>query len=147
MVFANRTQLSGAVEIDETYLGGEDLGGASGRGAGKKSLVIVAVEIKGRAYGRVRMRVIDDASGKSLHSFIEDNVEVGSTLITDAWSGYSSGIEDKGYTRKVFIQTHAILQEEMLPHVHTMISLLKRWLLGTHQGAVKKKHLQAYLEE
>ena len=81
MVFAERTKLSGCVETDETYLGGEGLGGASGRGAGKKTLVIAAVEVKGRAYGRVRMSIIDDASAKSLHPFIKDNIESGSTLI------------------------------------------------------------------
>jgi transposase-like protein len=146
MVFANRTKLSGRVEVDETYLGGEDIGGASGRGAGKKTLVVASVEVKGRSCGRVRLSVIDDASAKSLHPFIKENIEVGSTLVTDAWSGYS-GIEDEGYKREIYNQSKAVLQEEMLPHVHTVISLLKRWLLGTHQGAVKRMHLQAYLEE
>jgi transposase-like protein/predicted RNA-binding Zn-ribbon protein involved in translation (DUF1610 family) len=146
MIYANRAKLSGRVEVDETYLGGEDIGGVSGRGAGKKTLVIAAVEVKGRAYGRVRLRVIDNASSKSLRSFIQDNIETGSTLVTDAWNGYS-GIEKKGYVREIYNQSKAKSREEMLPHVHTVISLLKRWLLGTHQGAVKKQHLQAYLEE
>jgi transposase-like protein len=146
MVFAERTKLSGCVETDETYLGGEDLGGASGRGAGKKTLVIAAVGVKGRAYGRVRMSIIDDASAKSLHPFIKDNIGSGSTLITDAWSGYS-GIEECGYNREIYNQSKAQSPDGMLPHVHTIISLLKRWLLGTHQGAVKRTHLQAYLEE
>jgi transposase-like protein len=146
MVYANRTKLSGRVEVDETYLGGEDIGGTSGRGAGKKTLVIAGVEVKGRAYGRLRLRVIEDASAISLHSFIEENIETGSTLVTDAWNGYSS-IESKGYTREIYNQSKTMLLEEMLPHVHTIISLLKRWLLGTHQGAVRKQHLQAYLEE
>jgi transposase-like protein len=146
MVFAERTKLSGKVEIDETYLGGEDIGGASGRGAGKKTIVIVAVEVKGRAYGRVRLSILDDVSAKSIHPFIRENVEQGSTLITDAWSGYS-GIEIEGYSHEIYNQSKTTLQDEMLPHVHTIISLLKRWLLGTHQGAVKRQHLQAYLEE
>jgi len=146
MVFAERTKLNGRVEIDETYLGGEDVDGTSGRGAGKKVLVIAAVEVRGRGYGRVRLSVIDDASAKSLHLFIKDNIETGSTLITDAWLGYS-GIEDAGYKREIYNQSKATLKEEMLPHVHTIISLLRRWLLGTHQGAVKRTHLQAYLEE
>jgi transposase-like protein/DNA-directed RNA polymerase subunit RPC12/RpoP len=146
MVFAERAKLSGRVEVDETYLGGEDAGGTSGRGAGKKTLILAAVEAKGRACGRVRLRIADDASSKSLHTFILDNIEVGSTLITDAWSGYS-GIENNGYSREIYNQSKATSQEEMLPHVHTIISLLKRWLLGTHQGAVKRSHLQAYFEE
>jgi transposase-like protein/predicted RNA-binding Zn-ribbon protein involved in translation (DUF1610 family) len=146
MVYANRTKLSGHVEVDETYLGGEDTGGVRGRGAGKKMLVIAAVETKGQGYGRVRLRVIDNASGKSLRSFIKDNIEVGSTLVTDAWKGYS-GIENEGYVHEIYNQSETQATEEMLPHVHMIISLLKRWLLGTHQGAVRKQHLQAYLEE
>jgi transposase-like protein/DNA-directed RNA polymerase subunit RPC12/RpoP len=146
MVFAERTKLDGRVEVDETYLGGEDVGGARGRGAIKKTLILVAVEIKGRAYGRVRLRIAKDASAKSLHAFVKDNIEEGSTLVTDAWSGYSS-IEDYGYKREIYNQSKAQSLDEMLPHVHTIISLLKRWLLGTHQGSVRLSHLQAYLEE
>jgi transposase-like protein len=146
MVFAERTKLNRRVEVDETYLGGEDIGGESGRGAGNKVLVIAAVEVRGRGYGRVRFRVVDDASSNSLHSFIKDNIDIGATLVTDAWKGYS-GIENEGYAREIYNQSKAASEEEMLPHVHTVISLLKRWLLGTHQGAVKKQHLQAYLEE
>jgi transposase-like protein/Zn ribbon nucleic-acid-binding protein len=146
MVFAEREKLLGRIEVDETYIGGEDIGGISGRGAGKKTLVIVAVEVKGRAYGRVRLGVIDNASAESLHPFILHNIERGNTLITDAWSGYS-GIENKGYNREIYNQSQAQTPDEMLPHVHSIIGLLKRWLLGTHQGAVKKPHLQAYLEE
>jgi transposase-like protein len=108
--------------------------------------VIVAVEVKGRAYGRVRLGVIDNASAESLHPFVLNNIESGNTLITDAWSGYS-GIENKGYIRKIYNQSQAQTPDEMLPHVHSIIGLLKRWLLGTHQGAVKKSYLQAYLEE
>jgi transposase-like protein len=146
MVFAERAKLSGRIEVDETYLGGEDVGGTTGRGAGNKTLVIVAVEVKGRSYGRVRLSVIADASSESLHPFIKENIELGSTLITDAWSGYS-GIEEVGYKREIFNQSKAQSPDEMLPHAHTVISLVKRWLLGTHQGAVMCKYLQAYLEE
>ena len=66
--------------------------------------------------------------------------------MTDAWSGYS-GIKDEGYTREIFNQNKITLEDEMLPHLHTIISLLKWWLLGTHQGGIQKKILQAYLEE
>ena len=146
MVYANRSMLSGKVEVDETYIGGDDVGGKRGRGSENKTLVIAAVEIKGRNVGRTRLCVIEDASAKSLHTFIKSNIETGSTLITDAWSGYS-GIENEGYTREIHNQNKAAQEDEMLPHVHRVISLLKRWLLGTHQGGIQKKHLQAYLEE
>ena len=131
MVFTDRSKLSGTVEIDETYVGGEDSGGKSGRGAGKKTLVQVAVELDGKKVGRIRMSVVDDASSKSLIPFICNNVERGSILVTDAWSGYF-GIDDEGYTQLVYNQSRATSEDEMLPHVHMVMSLLKRWLLGTH---------------
>ena len=91
MVNPNRTPLSDNVEVDETYIGGEEHG-KRGRGAGNKSLVIIGVELLGEKnqLGRVRMQVVSDASGKSLVDFIEANIKKGSTVITDGWSGYSS---------------------------------------------------------
>ncbi|GHU12514.1 hypothetical protein FACS1894161_0910 [Spirochaetia bacterium] len=146
MVFSNRLKLTGTVETDETYLGGSEKGGKRGRGSENKAIVAIAVEVKGKLLGRVRMKVIDDVTGISLHAFVKDHIEPGVKLITDAWPGYS-GIENDGYTREVINQSKAENDDELLPHVHMVVSLLKRWLLGTHQGAVGQKHLQAYLDE
>ena len=146
MVNPYRKKLSGTVEIDESYLGGKQTGGKPGRGSENKTLIVVAVELDGKKLGRVRMSVIPDASSSSLCGFIEENIESGSELITDDWSGYS-GVGSKGFSRKVYKQSTAETEDELLPHVHLVISLLKRWLLGTHQGAVSAKHLQAYLDE
>ena len=145
MVNPNRTKLSGTVEIDEAYIGGESTG-KHGRGAENKVLVAVACELDGKKLGRCRMSIVSDASSKSLQSFITANIETGSHLITDGWSGYS-GIEEKGYSRQIHIKKNETDEDKLLPHVHTIVSLLKRWLLGTHQGAVEPKHLQAYLDE
>ncbi len=93
-----REQLSGQVEVEETYIGGEEAGLAGGRAKGKKALVAVAVEVKSpKGFGRCRMRIIPDGSATTLHAFIIDNVAPGSTVITDGWSGYR-GIEKAGYT-------------------------------------------------
>ena len=146
MVNPNRAKLSGDVEIDETYIGGVNTGGKSGRGSENKTLVIVATEIKSKALGRIRLNVIKDASGRSLKNFIEKNVEPESKIITDAWKGYSR-LEEKGYEREIHNQAQSNTDDQLLPHVHLVISLLKRWLLGTHQGAIHSKHLQAYLDE
>jgi len=146
MVNPHRVKLSGKVEVDETYIGGEENEGKRGRGTENKALVAVAVEINGKKPGRLRLSIIDDASKISLHKFISENVEVGSTIVSDDWSGYL-GLEKIGYTREIYVQNKAKTDDEMLPHVHLIISLLKRWLLGTHQGAVSKKHLQSYLDE
>jgi transposase-like protein len=141
MVFSGREKLSGKVEMDESYVGGK-----RGRGSENKSLIAVAAEVDGKKLGRIRLELVKDASKASLHGFIEQNMVVGSEIITDDWSGYS-GIETKGYSRTIYNQTKAVSEDELLPHVHLVISLLKRWLLGTHQGAVQEVHLQAYLNE
>ena len=145
MAVTNRSKLSGIVEVDEALIGGVATG-KRGRGAGNKVLVAVAVELVGKKLGRTRILIIKDASKESLHSFIKENIESESKLITDDWPGYY-GIENEGYSREIYNQSKAQGDDDLLPHVHLIISLLKRWLLGTHHGAVEEKHLQAYLDE
>jgi len=154
MVNPNRVKLSGDVEVDETYIGGEESDGKRGRGTDNKVLVVIAVEleskVKGkkgrRTMGRARIQVIPDASGQSLHDFIKNNVEPGSTVITDGWRGYSS-LGNCGFNHVVLTKQETDDDKCLLPHVHLLASLLKRWLLGTHQGAVQDIHMQAYLDE
>jgi transposase-like protein len=155
MVRADREKLNGLIEVDETYIGGEEHSGSTGRGTGNKVLVAIALELKDygnekkqglRQLGRVRLSLIKDASSESLSSFILDNIEQGSEIITDGWSSYSF-LKDAGYVHTVYVQNKKKETEYQLPHVHLIISLLKRWILGTHQGAVSDKHMQSYLEE
>jgi len=148
MVHPSRTMLSGTVEVDECYVGGEEHDGKRGRGTENKSLVVIAVELlEGKnQLGRVRMKVVPDASGESLIGFIKENVEQGSTVITDGWTGFAS-VRPNGYTHVIPKKFEDADLKNILPHVHMIISLLKRWLLGTHQGAVQEMHLQAYLDE
>jgi transposase-like protein len=139
------------LHADTPFIGGEEPGLSGGRAKGKKSLVAVAVEVhEPRGYGRVRMGIIADASAACLHPFITANVEPGGTVITDGWQGYS-GIERFGYTRDRRSQRAARARGEdpgeLLPGVHRVASLAKRWLLGTHQGSVDEAHLQSYLDE
>lgn len=145
MVNPHRTKLSGKIEIDETLIGGVATG-KRGRGADNKVLVIITAELDGKKVGRCRMGILDDASSDSIHPFIIQNVEAGSTLITDGWKGYN-GIEDKGFIRKIHVQTGETDEGKLLPHVHMIASLLKRWLLGTHHGGIESQHLQSYLDE
>jgi transposase-like protein len=151
LVRPGRELLSGQVEVDETYIGGEEAGLAGGRAKGKKALVAVAVEVKSpKGFGRARMRVIPDRSAATLHAFITDNLAAGSSVITDGWSGYR-GIEAAGYTHDRRGQRAAkALGEDigtLLPGVHRVASLAKRWLLSTHQGRVEVEHLPGYLDE
>lgn len=149
MVRPKREQLRGEIEIDETYIGGKEIGkGRQGRGSETKTLVVVAAECKGKQIGRVRFRCIDEASGENLKNFIEDNVERGSTVITDGWTGYNFLTESKNYIHeKKIISGSGQEAHELLPHVHMVDSLVKRWLNGTHQGNVSPKHLSYYLDE
>jgi transposase-like protein len=150
MVYPNRSKLSGTVEVDECYIGGEEHGGKRGRGATEnKSIVVVGVELLGgkNQMGRIRLMVVPDVSGDSLvGKFIKENVEPGSTVVTDGWSGFSS-VKTSGYMHVIPKKFEVADPENLLPHVHMIVSLLKRWLLGTHQGAVQDTHLQAYLDE
>ena len=150
MVNPKRTKLSGVVEVDETYIGGEETGGKRGRGSENKILVVIAVELpeseKTNQLGRVRMKVVPDATKESLQGFIKENIENGSTVITDGWSSYIS-IQESGYGHVVPKKFEVADENNLLPHVHMIVSLFKRWLLGTHQGGVREMHLQAYLDE
>jgi len=148
MVNPHRTKLSGTVEVDECYIGGEESGGKRGRGTENKCLVVIAVELlEGKnQLGRVRMKVVPDMSKSSLQGFIKENVDLGSTVITDGWKSYAS-IGKSGFSHIIPKKFEVEDPDNILPHVHMIVSLLKRWLLGTHQGAVQEMHLQAYLDE
>lgn len=149
MIRPGRDQLRGRVEVDETYVGGtQSAKGGVGRSLGGKSLVAIAVEKNGNGIGRIRMACIENATKSSLHAFVQQTVESGSLVHTDGLPAYR-GLDLLGYQHEV-----SVLQGKgkdasahLLPRVHLVASLVKRWLLGTHQGAVKSRHLDYYLDE
>jgi len=143
MVRPGRDRLQGSVEVDETYWGSEEEG-VIGRQTEHKALIAVAVENTGKKIGRIRMKRIPNASQKTLHGFIGEMIEPGSVVCTDGWSGYYNLV---GYTHVQQIQRQQEADEHLLPSVHRVVSLLKRWLLGTHQGAIGHAHLDYYLDE
>ncbi len=146
MVRPSRDRLRGWVEVDETYIGGLEEG-VSGRQTETKALVAVACEQDGPGMGRIRLRRITDASAASLHQFLEESIEPGSGVHTDGWDGYA-GLEAKGYRHKVTVlKRRQATPVQLMPRVHRVASLVKRWLLGTHQGAVSLEHLDYYLDE
>jgi transposase-like protein len=144
MVRPGREKLSGFVEVDDTYIGGEHEG-KQGRGSENKALVAIGVEVNDGKIGRIRLSRVANASGASLVKFVQESVEKGSTVNTDGWQGYN-GLTSEGYIHEVTFAKHTE-KTELLPHVHLIVSLIKRWLLGTHQGAVRGKHLDYYLDE
>ena len=145
MVLSSRNKLSGVVEIDETLVGGKKPG-KRGRGAEGKSVVVIAVEVLGRKTGRVRLSRIESASSENLNKFILNNIELSATIITDGWRSYNQ-LEELGYTHQIQTPKTNEEGEEVLPNVHRIASLLKRWLLGTHQSYLNKNKMEYYLDE
>ena len=143
MVRPGRDRLQGTVEVDETFWGAKEAD-VRGRLVEEKDLIIVAVEEKGDGIGRIRMRRIPDTSRKTLHGFIKDVVEPGSVVRTDGWRAY---LHLKGYEHDRQIQRHRPAEEHLMPRAHLAVSLLKRWIMGTHQGSASHEHLDDYLNE
>jgi transposase-like protein len=146
MVRPGREPLTGEVEVDETFVGGVEQGGGR-RHLGNKALVVIAAEIRGNGIGRIRMKRIADGSSDSLTTFIREAVEKGGVIVSDGLQSYRS-LPEHGYrhTRRI-VKGRPAEASALLPRVHRVASLLKRWLLGTHQGAVSREHLDSYLDE
>ena len=144
MVRPGRDRLTGQVEADEAFLGGPRPG-KRGRGAAGKTLVVVMAQVDGRRIGRIRLQRVPDASAPSLERAIHAAVEPGSIVRTDGLASYN-GLEARGYGHEV-VRTEAVVGDNLLPRVNRVVALFKRWLLGIHQGAVSREHLDAYLDE
>jgi transposase-like protein len=146
MVRPERERLTGEIEIDETYVGGPEEG-KRGRETENKAIVAIATEKRGHAIGRIRLRRIEDVSAENLLRFIRETIEPGATIHTDGWRGYA-GLADAGYPHHVTVVSDGTEQaHEVMPRVHKVAALLKRWLLGTLQGGIQHQHLDYYLDE
>jgi transposase-like protein len=150
MVRPGREPLAARVEADETLIGGPRPG-KPGRGAKGKTVVAGAVEAgrgkaRGRRLGRLRLAVVADASGSSLEGFLAAAVAKPAVVTTDGWAGYT-GLAGVGYRHEPHNLSSWGDAALRLPAIHLVFGLAKRWLLGTHHGAVGRKHLPAYLDE
>jgi transposase-like protein len=146
MIREGRERLCGRVEVAETYIGGRKKG-ARGRGAEGKTLVLVAVEGEASKLGRVRFRCVSAADADHIEPFVRDYVDPGAVVVTDGLPAYN-GISTAGFNHQpCCLSTGGEEARREIEHVHLVVSLLKRWLIGTHQGAVRPTHLQAYLDE
>jgi len=144
MVRPGRERLQGVVEVDEAYWGGAE-SGVRGRQSITKALIVVAAEADGQGIGRIRLRHIPDTNRATLHGFIHQSIEPGSTVVTDGLQAYR---ELESYMHDRQIQKHQPTDAaHLLSRAHRVISLLKRWLMGTHQGGIAHEHLQDYLNE
>ncbi len=144
MVRPGRDKLSGTVEVDEAYIGGSKPG-KRGRGATGKSLILVAVEDKECRLGRIRLHRVADASVASLIPAVQESIDTGSLVRTDGWSSYVQ-LKAEGYEHTV-ARKDADVGDNLLLLVNRVVALLKKWLQGTHQGAVRPSHLDYYLDE
>ena len=145
MVRPGRELLSGHVEVDETIVGGV-IAGVRGRQLGANALVVIAVEQQEHGLGRCRLQVIAQASTAVLAAFIDANVSADAVIITDGWPSYYRAVGPREHVRHV-LDRRGLTAPELLPGSHRVSSLVKRWLLGTHQGGVGAAHLQDYLDE
>jgi transposase-like protein len=146
MLLPGRELLSGAVEVDESYFGARRAG-AAGRGVTGKPIVAIAVEARGEASGRVRMRRIPDVTKATLTDFVLDHVSWDTEVHTDGWQGYFD-IGRHPFTHVVTnVSASGDPAHVVMPHVHRLASLVQRWILGTHQGAISHEQLDYYLDE
>lgn len=137
-------RLKGAVEADETYIGGHREG-RRGRGYGKTG-VAIAVERRARTAGAVRLVVIPRATTAVLTTFLQDSIRPEETTVfTDAWGSYTA-LGKLGIDHRPRKGGHGRQALNLLPWAHTIFGNLKTWLRGTFHG-VSAKHLQRYLDE
>ena len=146
MVAPEREMLRGEIEVDEGFIGGRNAARKAGRDRVGKRLVVVAVEIRGKGSGRLRLAALPDASKPTLGSWLADTVESGAVIHTDGWTGYA-GLDSLGFDHRPINQRwrHDDRQVILL-RAHRTIANLKTWLQGTHRSA-STKHLQVYLDE
>lgn len=150
MVRRERDLLKGEVEVDETYLAISDREKPRARGKNKTSKILVAIGVEilqPKGFGRIRLRRIDNDSDECVIPFVRDNIEPGSRVRTDGSAAYRT-LAKLGYdhNRQVMLGAETLAHTTM-PGVHRVASLVKRWILGTHHGAVQPGHLDAYLDE
>jgi transposase-like protein len=151
MVNVAREPLYGEVEVDETWVGGEQAGlrGSRQLKGRRAALVLVAVEKSGRGSGRLRMKVIQDFKGKTILSFLNQNISPGSTIYTDGLKSFD-GLTNAGF--KHIARTQPLRSElrkgakSAVPLADRAIGNLQQWLIGTYHG-VSKPQLQVYLDE
>ncbi len=158
MVRPGRDKLRGEIEVDETFIGGVEKG-VSGRETRTKSLVLILAEIVKTGTGRIRLVKIENGSAAQLKKAVEATVQDGSTVYTDSWLGFTDtadpndpdkvlALDPNRYTHvKINISASGKEAHNLLPRVHRVAALLKRWWLGTHQGSIRSSHLQGYLDE
>ena len=151
MVNANREPLRGEVEVDDTWIGGEQAGLRGSRQLKNRraALILAVVEKRWRASGRARISVIPNFKASTIIPFLTQNVAAGSTIYTDGLKSFA-GLSEAGFGHVVRNQP---LRSELrkgaksaVPLADRAIGNLQQWLIGTYHG-VSREQLQVYLDE
>lgn len=146
IVLPDWDRLGGEVEVDEIHMGSVEAGGSRAQQE-SKALVAIAAQIDGKGIGRIRLRRLPAASPSQLAAFVKQVVQPGSVVITDGWKGYAR-LKQEGFKhRPRLIHASGKTASALLPRVHRVASLLSRWLLGAHEGALSREQLDTYLDE
>ena len=145
MIAPERSPLTDEVEVDEFFVGGVERGVHRGRERGTKVLVGVAVEVRGRGSGRLRLQILPDASADSLTAFVASTTAAGAIVHTDGWQGYKR-LGTLDYTHRSIPRSAVAPGDDLLPRAHRAVSNFKAWMHGTHRG-VSNQHLPVYLDE
>ena len=145
MVRPDRDRLAGTVEVDETMVGGVSPG-LFGAATGKVPVMIAVERNQTRRLGRVRLAVADRPGSLALVDWAASVVEPGSTINTDG-APVLRRLADRGFDHHATPAYSAVDQSSVLPGVHLVASLLKRWLIGTLHYRVEQQHLPYYLDE
>lgn len=152
MVRPDRELLHGEVEVDETYLALSDrlnpISAVGRKSNTTKALVVIAVEmLHPKGFGRIRIRQIERGDYENLMPFIKASVSPGALIHSDGSPGYRD-LEESGYKHRQTVHLGSDTPaHDSMPGVHRVASLLQRWIMGTHHGAVQPKHLDYYLDE
>lgn len=131
--------MEGKVDVDETYVGQQD-DQAIGRNEGKKKIMVVAIERKGKGVSRMYGRVIETASKKNLKKFMEDHIDTDANVRTDGWTGYK-GLEEEFPN---LVREKSEKKGKNFPQLHRSIMMFKAWLRGVHHSV---HYLQSYINE
>lgn len=159
MLDPDREPLEGVVEVDQAEIPFRVGDTSFDPGNAGKILIAGAVEVidrdtnegkprrKGAKYldtrsGRVRLAMIADNSAASIEAFVRANVKPGATLLTDGHASYPGLTEYRHDPRVVGKMAGHVV----LPWIHRVFSLVKRWGLGTYHG-LRRKHIDTYLNE
>ncbi len=147
LVRPGRERLHGYVEMDESFLGAPQPGKRD-RGAAGKVLIAIAIKHVGTTnLGCARVGVVENAWVPEFPRFLLENVEPGATLITDGLRSYPTAVGTTYTHEPINVKGSDQLAHETLPGVHPVVSLIKRWQLGTHQTSIEADHVTAYLNE